>query len=45
MQFDGDGQHRPESVDKMLAKMQETDADIVIGFALLQSRERITVRV
>ena len=31
VQFDGDGQHRPESVEKMLAKMKESNADIVIG--------------
>ena len=31
MQFDGDGQHLPEYIDKMIIAMQETSADIVIG--------------
>ena len=31
VQFDGDGQHRAESVSKMYQKMVETDSDIVIG--------------
>ena len=31
MQFDGDGQHLPEHISEMVALMQKTSADIVIG--------------
>lgn len=44
VQFDGDGQHRPESVDKMLTKMQETDADIVIGSRFCEQKKDHSAR-
>ena len=31
IQIDGDGQHNPAYIADMLKKMQETDADIIIG--------------
>lgn len=45
VQFDGDGQHRPESVDKMLTKMQETDADIVIGSRFCEQKKDHSARM
>jgi glycosyltransferase involved in cell wall biosynthesis len=31
LQFDGDGQHKPEYIPEMIRKMQDTSADIIIG--------------
>lgn len=39
IQLDGDGQHVPTEVDKLLNKITETNADIVIGSRFLEETE------
>ncbi|RKJ42463.1 glycosyltransferase family 2 protein [bacterium 1XD42-8] len=45
IQLDGDGQHRPEYIKQMLKKMEETDADIVIGSRFVTKRKPINLRM
>ena len=45
VQIDGDGQHRPEYIKDMLEKMDETDADIVIGSRYKTKRKPFTLRM
>lgn len=45
VQIDGDGQHRPEYIRDMLEKMDETDADIVIGSRYKTKRKPFTLRM
>lgn len=45
VQFDGDGQHRPEYIGDMLAKMQECNADIVIGSRFCEKRKDHSARM
>jgi hypothetical protein len=40
LQFDGDGQHLPEYIPEMVALMQQTSADIVIGSRYLGTSPR-----
>lgn len=44
IQFDGDGQHRPEFIGAMLAKMEE-GYDLVIGSRFLESRKDYSPRM
>lgn len=44
VQFDGDGQHRPEFIGAMLAKMEE-GYDLVIGSRFLESRKDYSPRM
>ena len=44
LQFDGDGQHLPEYIDQMIALMQETSADIVIGSRFLNQKAPFNMR-
>lgn len=45
IQIDGDGQHRPEYIDKMLHTMEETGADIVIGSRFKTEKKPFTSRM
>ena len=45
IQYDGDGQHNPEYIVDMLKKMQETDADIVIGSRFKTQKKPFTLRM
>lgn len=40
LQLDGDGQHPPEELPKLLAAIQQTDADLVIGSRYLDRTHR-----
>lgn len=45
LQFDGDGQHQAQYIDTMIRKMEETDADIVIGSRFVEKRKPLTPRM
>lgn len=45
LQFDGDGQHRPEYIDSMVKMMQIKNADIVIGSRFIEEKKRFTLRM
>lgn len=45
VQFDGDGQHRAESIVVMLEKMLATDADIVIGSRFCEKKKDHSARM
>ncbi len=44
VQFDGDGQHRCESIADMYSKMLETNADIVVGSRYIEKRRDHSLR-
>lgn len=43
IQFDGDGQHSPEDIDKILAKLKTNSCDIVIGSRFLSATKNVGV--
>jgi glycosyltransferase involved in cell wall biosynthesis len=43
--MDGDGQHRPEDIDLLIRKMEETDAGMVVGNRMSDPRSMPRVRV
>lgn len=45
LQFDGDGQHRPEYIAKMLRTMEVDGADVVIGSRFVTERKPHTLRM
>ena len=45
IQYDGDGQHRAESIAPMFEKMQQTDADIVIGSRFCEKKKDHSMRM
>lgn len=45
IQFDGDGQHRAESIAPMLEKMERTGADIVIGSRFCEEKKDFSPRM
>lgn len=45
VQFDGDGQHRAESIAPMLKKIKETNADIVIGSRFCEAEKDKSMRM
>lgn len=45
LQFDADGQHRPEYIQPMLDAMVETDADIVIGSRFVSQKKGASARM
>ncbi|MCR5143837.1 MAG: glycosyltransferase family 2 protein [Lachnospiraceae bacterium] len=45
VQFDGDGQHRAESIAPMLEKMKSTAADIVIGSRFCEQKKDHSARM
>lgn len=44
MQYDGDGQHNPEYIGSMIQKMNETNADIIIGSRFLKEKSCKSLR-
>ena len=45
LQFDGDGQHRPEYIQSMIEKMQTEQADIVIGSRFVTQKKSLSPRM
>lgn len=45
IQLDGDGQHDPQYIEKMLSAMSETDADIVIGSRFVTQKKPRSLRM
>lgn len=45
VQLDGDGQHQPKYVEDLIRKMNETNADIVIGSRFVTKRKSFTLRM
>ena len=45
IQFDGDGQHNPEYIEKMLEKIQNENLDIVIGSRFVDEEKPKTARM
>ena len=45
LQFDGDGQHQAQYIEAMIEKMEETNADIVIGSRFVEKRKPLTLRM
>ncbi len=45
LQFDGDGQHQAQYIETMIKKMEETNADIVIGSRFVEKRKTLTPRM
>ena len=45
IQFDGDGQHQPQYIEKMLEKMKMEKADIVIGSRFLEQKKPKNLRM
>ena len=45
LQFDGDGQHQAQYIEAMIEKMEETNADIVIGSRFVEKRKPLTPRM
>lgn len=45
IQFDGDGQHRPEYIKSLITKMQDTNAGIVIGSRFVNVKKERTLRM
>ncbi len=45
IQFDGDGQHRPDYIQAMLEKMQQENADIVIGSRFCEEKKDLSARM
>lgn len=45
IQIDGDGQHQPEYIEKMLCAMEEMGADIVIGSRFKTEKKPLTCRM
>jgi len=45
LQFDGDGQHRPEYIKPMLLAMQENQLDIMIGSRFVNQKKPKTLRM
>ena len=42
VRLDGDGQHPPAQIDKLLAVLRETEADVVIGSRFIETRRHRT---
>lgn len=45
IQFDGDGQHRPEYIEKMLNMMKSESLDIVVGSRFLEKKKPRSLRM
>ena len=45
LQFDGDGQHQAQYIEAMIEKMEETNADVVIGSRFVEKRKPLTPRM
>ena len=45
VQLDGDGQHDPCYIKNLISKMEETDADVVIGSRFKEQKKPLTMRM
>ena len=45
IQFDGDGQHRPEYIESMIQEMEKSGCDIVIGSRFITEKKPFTMRM
>ncbi len=45
IQFDGDGQHQPQYIEKMIKQMKESNADIIIGSRFVTSKKARSLRM
>ncbi len=45
LQFDGDGQHRPEYIQSMIEKMENEKADIIIGSRFVTQKKSFSPRM
>ena len=45
IQFDADGQHRPEYILPLIRKMEQTSADIIIGSRFMTERKSFSARM
>lgn len=45
VQFDGDGQHRPEYIEELVRTMNELNVDIVIGSRFVDQKKPCTIRM
>lgn len=45
IQFDGDGQHKPEYIEDMIKKMEEESADVVIASRFVTEKKEHTLRM
>lgn len=45
IQFDGDGQHNPEFIDRMLLALEKTNADVVIGSRFKERKKNLSFRM
>lgn len=45
LQFDGDGQHEPCYIEKMIGKMEQENVDIVIGSRFCEEKKPYTLRM
>ena len=45
LQFDGDGQHQPQYIDRMLKQMEREKADIVIGSRFVEQKKPKSLRM
>ena len=45
VQIDGDGQHMPEYIESLIERMEQTNADIVIGSRFKTQRKPFTMRM
>lgn len=45
VQFDGDGQHRPEFIGDLVKKMEEENADVVIGSRFVSEKKPHSLRM
>lgn len=45
LQFDGDGQHEPQYIDKMVKMIEENGCDIVIGSRFFAKKKPFTLRM
>ena len=45
VQIDGDGQHQPQYIARMINKMKESGADIVIGSRFKEKRKPLSMRM
>lgn len=45
LQFDGDGQHRPEYIQSMIEKMEAEKADIIIGSRFVTQKKSLSPRM
>lgn len=45
VQFDADGQHKPEYIEQLVGRMQETGADVVVGSRFLEVPKGSSLRM